>query len=76
MARMTDLADSAKRQRSIMVAVLVVMLVFAGRLVYVQGIAGPALAQDALDMRLRSPETIYARAGRSSTPRARCSPRR
>ena len=63
MARMTDLADSAKRQRSIMVAVLIVMLVFAGRLVYVQGIAGPALAQDALDMRLRSPETIYAPRG-------------
>src|SRR5690625_4256417 len=63
MARMTDLADSAKRQRSIMVAVLVVMLVFAGRLVYVQGITGPALAQDALDMRLRSPETIYAPRG-------------
>src|SRR5690625_2345387 len=63
MARMTDLADSAKRQRSIMIAVLIVMLVFAGRLVYVQGIAGPALAQDALDMRLRSPETIYAPRG-------------
>src|SRR5690625_3422513 len=63
MARMTDLADSAKRQRSIMVAVLVVLLVLAGRLRDVQGVPGPAVAQDALDIRLRSPETIYAPRG-------------
>lgn len=61
--RMTDLADPAKRQRVIMVIVLILMIVFAGRLVYVQGIVGPALAQDGLDLRMRSPETIYAPRG-------------
>ena len=63
MASMRDLADSGKRQRTIMVIVLALMVVFAGRLVYVQGITGPALAQDALNMRLRDPEIIYAPRG-------------
>lgn len=63
MARMTDLADSGSRQRIIMVIATAIMILFAARLVYVQGIAGPALAQDALDLRLANPETIHAPRG-------------
>ncbi len=63
MARMTELSHPTKRSRFVWGIVLFVMILFAGRLVYVQGIAGPALAQDALDIRLRNPETIYAPRG-------------
>lgn len=63
MPRMTDLGVSHRRQRSLLIIVLIVMIAFAARLVYVQGIAGPALAKDALDLRLRDPETIYAPRG-------------
>lgn len=63
MPRMTDLGVAHRRQRSLMIVVLIVLLAFAARLVYVQGIAGPALAQDALDLRLRDPETVYAPRG-------------
>src|SRR5690625_2908826 len=63
MVRMTEVADPARRQRVIMVLAVCLMVVFAARLVYVQGIAGPALAQDALTLRLRNPETIYAPRG-------------
>lgn len=60
---MTDLADSGSRQRIIMVIATAIMILFAARLVYVQGIAGPALAQDALNLRLANPETIHAPRG-------------
>lgn len=63
MTRMTDLADPAGRQRWIMIIVFAIMIVFAGRLVYVQGIAGPALAEEALNLRKRSEEIIYAPRG-------------
>ncbi len=48
------LGDPAKRQRMILVAVFVILAVFAVRLVYLQGIEGPALAATARDARVIS----------------------
>lgn len=48
------LGDPAKRQRMILVAVFVILAVFGVRLVYLQGIEGPALAATARDARVIS----------------------
>lgn len=60
---MTELGESAKRQRSLMIIVLILMIIFAGRLVYVQGITGPALAQAGQNLRINKAEEIYAPRG-------------
>ncbi|MFC4556368.1 peptidoglycan D,D-transpeptidase FtsI family protein [Georgenia faecalis] len=41
-----------RRQNIVLIAVLVVLMVFGGRLVYVQAVEGPGLAAEALDERL------------------------
>ena len=41
-----------RRHNAVLVVVLAVVLVFAGRLVYVQALEGPRLAEDALSNRL------------------------
>lgn len=51
-----------RRQGVLLCLILIVVLVFAGRLVYVQAIAGPALAQAARDERVRT-EPIPAQRG-------------
>lgn len=51
-----------RRHNAVLVVVLTVVLVFAGRLVYVQALEGPRLADDALSTRL-SHSTIQAMRG-------------
>lgn len=51
-----------KRQNVLLCLILIVVLAFAGRLVYVQAITGPALAQAGLDERVRE-QTIPAPRG-------------
>ena len=46
--------EPAQRQRAVLVGVFVVLAVFGARLVYVQGIEGPALAATARDARVIS----------------------
>lgn len=46
--------DPALRQRILVIVTALLMVVVGGRLVYVQGIAGPALAERALDGRMRT----------------------
>jgi cell division protein FtsI (penicillin-binding protein 3) len=46
--------DPASRQNKLLGITLALLMVFAGRLVYVQVIAGPAIAAQALDSRLRT----------------------
>lgn len=50
-ARRTTSSRSERRQNVVLSLVLAVATIFAGRLVYVQAIAGPALAQAAADAR-------------------------
>ncbi|MEE6274053.1 penicillin-binding protein 2 [Georgenia sp. MJ206] len=59
---MTAGAGLARRQNLVLVAVLAVMMVFGGRLVYVQAVEGPQLAEEALDKRL-SYSTLQAPRG-------------
>jgi len=42
-----------RRHNAVLIALLTIVLVFAGRLVYVQALEGPRLAEDALNTRLR-----------------------
>lgn len=49
---LTAVGKPDRRQGVLLCLILAVMMVFAGRLVYVQAIAGPALAQAALDERV------------------------
>ncbi len=60
---MTEVGDPAKRQKWLMAIVLVLVIVFAARLVYVQAIAGPALAQEGRNLRVSKPEPIPAPRG-------------
>ncbi|TDE90815.1 penicillin-binding protein 2 [Occultella glacieicola] len=50
----TALGTPERRQTILLAALLAVILAFAGRLVYVQAIIGPSLAQAALDERTRT----------------------
>ncbi|MBZ2199247.1 peptidoglycan D,D-transpeptidase FtsI family protein [Occultella gossypii] len=50
----TAVGTPEKRQTVLLAALLAVMMVFAGRLIYVQAIIGPSLAQAALDGRTRT----------------------
>lgn len=54
-------ADPHRRQAVLTVLVLVLLTVFAGRLVYIQGLQGEAIAAEALQERLSYAELIAAR---------------
>lgn len=51
-ARSSRTGTPQRRQSALLVLALCLLTVFAGRLVYVQGLQGPALAEDALETRL------------------------
>lgn len=54
-------AGSRRRVTAIVVVIALLLSVFALRLVYLQGIAGPAIAEDALKDRLRTVDTLGQR---------------
>lgn len=58
----TRVGDPAVRQRVVSLVVLLILLVFAGRLVVIQGLRSEALSQEALEQRLVTKEVAVPRA--------------
>lgn len=57
----TDLGNPERRQNFIMGIILLIVLAFVVRLVYVQAIAGPALAQEVREDRMNTDEVLAPR---------------